>query len=69
MSFIEVKQKKKQTRYGLKFSVLPMIIKRMKTFKGMSFVEVKQKKKKKCWKRKIKYLVNNSLLLNRRNMV
>ena len=32
MSFIEVKQKKKPTKYGLKFSVLSIIIKRKKSF-------------------------------------
>ena len=100
MSFIEVKQKKKPTKYSLKFSVLSIdtfifIIKkclslklkkkkemlkkenkifskqfvtteptkyglRKKTFWWMSFVGVKQKQRN-VWKKKRKYLVNNSL--------
>ena len=32
------------TKYGLKFSVLSIIIKRKKTYKEMSFVEVKEEK-------------------------
>ena len=47
MSFIEVKQKKKPTKYGLKFSALSMIIKRKKTFKECLSWKL-NKKKKKC---------------------
>ena len=82
MSFVEVKQKKKKkekkifskqfvttelTKYGLKFGVLSIIIDERKLIKKCLSLKFKRKKLS-YWKKKIKYLVNNSLLLNQRNM-
>ena len=78
MSFVEVKNKNKifskqfvptePTKYCLKFSVLSIIINERKLIKKCLSLKFKRKKMS-CWKKKRKYLVNNSLLLNQRNMV
>ena len=59
-------------KYGLKFSVLLIIIKRKKTYKEMSFVEVKEKKEMLKKEKKIfskQFVTTNELWFKKENFL